>query len=266
MAIPIVIGIGGQKHSGKDTFASMLLYIHQVGPAAAKYNVWYEHYQKPNFSGRQTTVHFADSLKDACSSIFHIKRKFFDDLEYKDRKYYSFRDNKFIDEKEITVDQQRLAHTDLLDFHDFADKIANNPDAPLIKIRNLMTLFADTMKYVFGGDIFVNNTIRKIDDIITSYGFCVVPDVRFINETIALHQTEDKWQGYIIKIIRPEEKQTENLHNSEVCDFNPDYTVINDLTLFCFFYKAIDVYNRILKENEAREKIKKELYELKKQK
>ena len=47
MTTPIVIGIGGQKHSGKDTIASMLLYIHSVGPAAAKYNVWYEHYQNP---------------------------------------------------------------------------------------------------------------------------------------------------------------------------------------------------------------------------
>lgn len=265
MAIPIVIGIGGQKHSGKDTFASMLLYIHRVGPAAAKYHVWYENYQKPSFSGRQTTIHFADSLKDACSSMFHIKRKLFDDLEYKDRKYYSFRDNKFIDEKEITVDQQRLAYTDLLNFNNFASKIANNPDAPLIKIRNLMTVFADTMKHVFGEDVFVNNTIRRIDEVVETYKFCVVPDVRFVNEVIALHQTEDKWQGYVIKIIRPEEEQTENLHNSEICNFDPDYTVINNLALFSLFYKAIDVYNKILKETEMREKIKKELYELKKQ-
>ena len=43
MTNPVVIGIGGQKHSGKDTFASMLLYIQSVGPAAAKYNAWYEY-------------------------------------------------------------------------------------------------------------------------------------------------------------------------------------------------------------------------------
>lgn len=264
MATPIVIGIGGQKHSGKDTFASMLLYINRVGPAAAKYNVWYEMYQNPNFSGRHMITHFADSLKIACSSMFHIEKKLFYDLDYKDNKYYSFRDNKFLDEKEITVDQQRLAPTDLLTFHNFAKKIANNPDAPLIKIRNLMTVFADTMKHVFGEDVFVNSTIREIDDIINSYGFCIVPDVRFINEVIALHQTEDKWQGYVIKLIRPDEQQTENLHNSEVCDFDPDYTVNNDLSLFSLFYKAIEIYNIIIRENEARAKIKQELYNLKK--
>lgn len=263
MATPIVIGIGGQKHSGKDTFASMLLYINQVGPAAAKYNVWYEHYQILNFSGRHMITHFADSLKIACSYMFHIKKELFYNIDYKDNKYYSFRDNKFLDEKEITVDQQRLAPTDLLNFSNFANKIANNPDAPLIKIRNLMTVFADTMKYVFGENIFVNSTIKEIDDIINTFGFCIVPDVRFINEVVALHQTEDRWQGYVIKIIRPSETQTENLHNSEVCNFDPDYTIINDGTLFSLFYKAIQVYNKITKENEHRAKIKEELYKLK---
>ena len=209
----IVIGIGGKKHSGKDTFASMLFYINRVGPAAAKYNIWYEHFQTAYFSDREMTTHFAEPLKDACSVMFHIERKFFDDLEHKDKKYYSFRDNKFLDEREITVDQQRLASTDLLNFNNFANKIANNPDAPLIKIRNLITCYADTMKYVFGEDIFVNTTIRRIDEIIKTYGFCLVPDVRFKNEVIALHQTEDKWQGYIIKLIKPEEDEKENLHN-----------------------------------------------------
>lgn len=260
----IVIGIGGQKHSGKDTFASMILYINAVGPAAAKYNSWYEFYQNPNFSCRIMTTHFADSLKDACSTMFQINRPIFDNLEYKDNKYYSFRDNKFLDEREITVDQQRLSSTDLLDFNNFAKRIANNPDAPLIKIRNLMTVFADSMKYVFGEDVFVNSTIRKINDIIKNFGFCVVPDVRFVNECIALQQTDDSWQGYVIKIIRPSEVEVENLHNSEICNFNPNYTIINDGSLFSLFYKAIEVYNRIIRENEARIKIKKELYNLKK--
>lgn len=259
----VVIGIGGQKHSGKDAFASMLLYIHLVGPAAARYNNWYEYFTVPGFSGRKMTTHFADSLKDSCSTLFQIERKLFDDISYKDDKYYSFRDNKFLDEKEITIDQQRLARTDLLDFHDFADKIANNPDAPLIKIRNLMTLFADTMKYVFGGDVFVNSTIRKINTIINSYHFCVVPDVRFENESIALRQTDDNWQGYVIKITRPKEIQTENLHNSEICDFPYDYLVINDGSLFQLFYKAIDVYNKVSFETQHRLAIKRTMYELK---
>lgn len=261
----IVIGIGGQKHSGKDTFASMLLYIHNVGPATANYNTWYELCQKPNFSSRNMVTHFADSLKDACSILFQIERKLFDDITYKDDKYYSFRDNKFLDEKEINVDQQRLAPTDLLDFNNFAEKIANNPDAPLIKIRNLMTLFADTMKYVFGEDVFVNSTIRKINTIINAYHFCVVPDVRFDNESVALRQSDDSWQGYIIKIIRPETKETKNLHNSEVCLFPADYTILNNGSLFNLFYKAIEVYNRILKETTNRLEIKRFMYELKKE-
>lgn len=260
----IVIGIGGQKHSGKDTFASMLLYIHYVGPAAANYNYWYESYQRFTFTGRKMVTHFADSLKDSCSILFHIDRRLFDDITYKDDKYYSFRDNKFLDEKEINVDQQRLAPTDLLDFNNFANKIANNPDAPLIKIRNLMTTFADTMKYVFGEDVFVNSTIRNINEIIKSFHFCVVPDVRFNNESLALHQSDDSWQGYVVKIIRPDVKQTENLHNSEVCDFDCDYTVINDGSLFNLFYKAIEVYNKALNETTKRNEIKNAMYKLKK--
>ena len=195
--------------------------------------------------------------------MFCIERKLFDTITYKDDKYYSFRDNKFLDNKEITVDQQRLAPTDLLNFNNFAKKIANNPDAPLIKIRNLMTVYADAMKYVFGEDIFVNGTLRKIDKIVESFGFCLVPDVRFINEVVALHQTEDKWQGFVVKLIRPDETQTENLHNSEIQDYHPDYTIINDGTLFNLFYKAIQVYNKINEEMKARIKIKEELYKLK---
>lgn len=260
----VVIGIGGQKHSGKDTFASMLLYIHRVGPAAANYNNWYEHFIVPGFSGREMITHFADSLKDSCSTLFHIQRKLFDDTSYKDDKYYSFRDNRFIDQKELTVDNQRLAPTDLLDFNNFADKIANNPDAPLIKIRNLMTVFADTIKHVFGEDIFVNTTIRKINDIIKSYKFCVIPDVRFENESIALRQTDDNWQGYVIKIIRPETRETKNLHNSEVCFFPADYTILNNGSLFNLFYKAIEVYNKISNETANRLEIKRFMYELKK--
>ncbi|MBP3201292.1 MAG: hypothetical protein J6M39_06555 [Lachnospiraceae bacterium] len=261
----IVIGIGGQKHSGKDTFASMLLYINSVGPAAANYNIWYEHFLIPTFNGKLRIAHFADSLKDSCSVLFQIERKLFDNISYKDDKYYSFRDNKFLDEKEITIDQQRLAPTDLLDFNNFAEKIANNPDAPLIKIRNLMTTFADSMKYVFGEDVFVNSTIRKINSIINAYHFCVVPDVRFTNEVVALHQSDDTWQGYVIKLIRPDEKQTENLHNSEVCDFDCDYTIINDGSLFNLFYKAIEVYNKIVFETTKRNEIKRAMYELKKE-
>ena len=260
----VVIGIGGQKHSGKDTFASMLLYIHRVGPAAASYNIWYECFTVPGFSGKKMTTHFADSLKDSCSTLFHIQRKLFDDISYKDDKYYSFRDNRFIDQKELTVDNQRLAPTDLLDFNNFADKIANNPDAPLIKIRNLMTVFADTIKHVFGEDIFVNTTIRKINDIIKSYKFCVVPDVRFENESIALRQTDDNWQGYVIKIIRPETRETKNLHNSEVCFFPADYIILNNGSLFNLFYKAIEVYNKISNETANRLEIKQFMYELKK--
>lgn len=261
----IVIGIGGQKHSGKDTFASMLLYINNVGPAAANYNTWYELCQKPNFSSRNMVTHFADPLKDACSILFQIERKLFDDISYKDDKYYSFRDNKFLDEKEINVDQQRLAPTDLFDFNNFAEKIANNPDAPLIKIRNLMTTFADSMKHVFGEDVFVNSTIRKINTIINAYHFCVVPDVRFDNESVALRQSDDSWQGYVIKIIRYETQETKNLHNSEVCLFPADYTILNNGSLFNLFYKAIEVYNRILKETTNRLEIKRFMYELKKE-
>ena len=261
----IVIGIGGQKHSGKDTFASMLLYINYVGPASANYAKWEEWFTTPTFSGRKRITHFADPLKDACSILFNIERKLFDYISYKDDKYYSFRDNKFLDEKEINVDQQRLAPTDLLDFNNFAEKIANNPDAPLIKIRNLMTTFADSMKHVFGEDAFVNSTIRNINEIIKSFHFCVGPDVRFNNESLALHQSDDSWQGYVVKIIRPDVKQTENLHNSEVCDFNYDYTVINDGSLFNLFYKAIEVYNKALNETTKRNEIKKAMYELKKE-
>ena len=84
MTNPVVIGIGGQKHSGKDTFASMLFYINHVGPAAATFNTWFEYYQIGFTSNKQMTTHFAEPLKDACSVMFHIERKLFDDLNYKD--------------------------------------------------------------------------------------------------------------------------------------------------------------------------------------
>lgn len=259
----IVIGIGGKKHCGKDTFASMLLYINHVGAASANYKTWFENWRESSFMYREIVTHFADSLKDACSTMFHINRKLFDDTSYKDDKYYSFRENKFIDEKDITLEHQRLVDNNFLNFENFASMIANNPDAPLIKLRNLMTVYADTMKYVFGENVFVNSTLNRINEITSAYNFCLVPDVRFINEVIALKQTNDVWQGYIIKIIRKNEISDDN-HNSEVCNFNADFTIINDSNLFKLFYKAINVYNKIVQMNNLNNKIKRDLYELNK--
>lgn len=263
---PIVIGIGGKKHSGKDTFASMLFYINHVGPAAAKYNTWLEYYQIGFTSNKQMTIHFADTLKDCCSNAFQIEREYFDDLEYKDNKYYSFRENTFIETKKITVDHHRLAPTDFLDFNNFADKIANNPDAPLIKLRNLMTVYADMMKHVFGENVFVDSTIKKAYKIIKAYNFCLIPDVRFHNESYAIrHNNTDAWHGFVIKIERPDEKDKidENVHNSEVCDFKANYTILNDSSLMRLFYKAINVYNAILLECKRREGVKAVINEIK---
>lgn len=260
---PILIGIGGKKHCGKDTFASMLFYINKVGPAAAKYNVWYEFFEKPTFSNKLMTVHFADTLKDCCSIMFQIERAYFDNLEYKDKKYYSFRDNTFIDDKNITVDHQRLSSNDFLDFKNFAEKIANNPDAPLIKLRNLMTVYADVMKNVYGENIFVNSTIKKANKICTDFGFCLIPDVRFNNEAYAIKNVIDA-DGFVIKIIRPDEPDDENsLHNSEICNFKEDYTIINDSNLMTLFYKAINVYNKIIREVYHRNSIKMAISDMK---
>lgn len=258
----IVIGIGGQKHSGKDTVASMLLYINHKGPAAAKYNEWAESWKKGSYLYSQIATHFADPLKDCCSIMFNIKREYFDDIKYKDDLYYDFRKNEFIKDIDITLEHNRLVPTDFLDFSNFANKIANNVDAPLIKIRNLMQVYADTMKYVFGEDVFVNTTIRRVNDICRNYNFALVPDVRFSNEAIALRQTNDVWQGYIIRVIRKSE-QSNDLHNSEVCNFQSDYIIENDNTLFSLFYKVIDIYNKIIKENQWRDKVKRAVYEAK---
>ena len=69
-----VIGIAGQKHSGKDTVASMINYIFAIGISRVSYSDYLIRKASIEYTYKDRIVHFADGLKDVLSIIYNIPR------------------------------------------------------------------------------------------------------------------------------------------------------------------------------------------------
>lgn len=244
---PIIIGIGGNKNSGKDTAANMINYIMSVGAISANYQDWFE---KINIYKSNNIVHFADKLKDSLSIIYNIPRWYFDDRDYKDEKF-------------LIISRSPIVTT-------FVDKIsASMHNVPIITIDKLkeqpLSYYTDTCERIYisirtllqyygtnvcranlGNNIWINGTIsnaknkcREVHEsnkeIITNY--CIIPDVRFENEADIVNQ-----HGVLIYINRLTKKK--DSHISE--EFIPKNAIIveNNKTLIKLFYNILDIVSK----------------------
>ena len=83
----LIIGLSGQKGSGKDLTASIIDYIIKKNIRGANYKDWVLHDVINKEKELKTIVHFADPLKEFISKLFNINIKYFYDRNYKDNKY-----------------------------------------------------------------------------------------------------------------------------------------------------------------------------------
>lgn len=232
----VIIGIAGQKNSGKDTVASMINYIATVGCAAAKYEQWLIRKAAYDIKNRDKIIHFADSLKDCLSIIYDIPRKYFDNRRYKDELFYSFTERRFISYE----DCQRNPRYYIIEISDLENTelsyiLSHNIKDCVIKLRTLMQYFGTLCRENLSDSIWVDSTIRKAHEISVDKGYCIIPDVRHKIEFDAIMRSS--LYGGVIVIKRDNNKPE---HSSEEIDFEGTNLIINDGALMKLFYKVLN--------------------------
>lgn len=246
-----IIGLAGNKNSGKDTVASMVNYIFAVGIAKAKFSDWILKRASFDETYKDRIVHFADNLKDCLSIIYNIPRMAFDDRNMKDEMYYSLTTGKFVNKQLVTQrhDGYYIITNEALAYSSIKEELEHCTELqPLITIRTLMQYFGTKIcRENLDNNIWIKSAIAKIVDISMTKSICIVPDVRFTNEAAAIHKDSPFLYGQIIKILRSNNDNNErDYHGSEIIAFTTDYSINNNGTLIELFYKTLDICQQII--------------------
>ena len=229
-----IIGIAGQKNSGKDTVASMICYINSVGVAAANYQKWLINGEKYVIKHKDNIIHFADKLKDCLSN--------FDNRRYKDELWYNLKEKRFMRYLEIVND----ARYHLIEINDlYQDSLAyivdTNKKICCIQLRTLLQYFGtEVCRNNLSDMIWVDSTITNAINIVKDKDFCIIPDVRHKIERDAIKNC--CLYGGVIVLKRGE---TSANHSSEDIDFTGDITIENNGSLMQLFYKVLNYLQNI---------------------
>lgn len=237
-----IIGIAGKAGSGKDTIASMISYIVDRGVWDANYEQWKR--LDKSIIKNEKIIHFANPLKDCLSIMYNIPREYFDNREYKENLYYSLDEHKFIKENDLLTSHKVVTigglHYNNLPTH----KILFPNKQLVIKLRDLMQYFGTELcRQQLDNNIWINCVMSKAKDIVNNYGYCIIPDVRFINEASAI--TNSYLYGGLIKVNRDVEQIS---HESEKINFNCDYEIDNNGNIEHLFNQVLNITNKIIKK------------------
>ena len=250
----IIIGIAGEKNSGKDTIANMISYIDKVGLTRANYKGWCEYYNKTKLLDNKQIngiVHFADNLKLVTSIIFDIDVTNFHNRDTKDNMYYNFNTRKLIKtlnpkHKEITIE---LLDKVCADLANMVNSIKCNKHVPVIKLRTLLQYVGtNIVKNQLGANLWINSTISNVKRIFSNstISVCCIPDVRFKDEAdTILNLNNHDYKGFIIKVFRNPFNSTSYKHASEFINVPCDYEIYNTETTFNLYYKVLSIITEI---------------------
>ena len=246
-----IIGLAGNKNSGKDTVASMINYIFAVGITKAKYSDWVLKRASYDETYKDRIVHFADNLKDCLSIIYSIPRFAFDDRKMKDEMYYSLTTGNFINKR--GVDQNNAGFcvltNEILKHSSIKHELETYGELNvLITIRTLMQYFGtEVCREHLGYKVWIKSSIAKIVEVAANRRLCIVPDVRFTNEAAAIHKDNPLLYGRVVRINRSTDNVGErDYHGSEIIAFTTDYSINNNGTLIELFYKTLDICQKII--------------------
>lgn len=225
-----IVGIKGNKGSGKDTIASMIAYILTCGTTRSTYNQWCKVNSTANKDDR--IIHFADKLKDDISVLFNIDRNKLDNQDFKEKYYYSFT-NDFVsimpNTDYIVNSINDLKGTTLADI---IEKYNNNV---AIKIRTLLQYYGtEVIRNTLWKEVFIKYTINKAFNIRNTDHFCIIADVRFDNEEKAIIDHHGK-------IIYAHRKGVKDSHVSENINVGVnDYCIDNNGSLLSLYYNVLE--------------------------
>lgn len=232
----VIIGIKGRKGSGKDTVASMIHYIMGAGTSYATYDGW-------EFSNKQKkdeldvpTRHFADKIKDDLSFIFGINRECFDNSDYKDNKYYLFQNKTFTTLKEQKDNPRHEITLKDLQENTLAKWRESYGDNCVIKLRTLMQYYGtELIRNNIGSQVWIDGLIQTAIKDKNYYGYAVIADVRYINESCAIYNVG----GKVIHLFKTDNAKIEHSSEDIRCD-SRDYEIDNNGTLLGLFYKVLE--------------------------
>lgn len=233
-----LVGIKAPKNYGKDTIASMIHYIKAVGISRASFDRWEVFNKNVDDEMIKSTIHFADKLKDDLSAVFGISRTLFDLRGYKDEKYYCFDTNTFCNAKIAELGGRMLITNETLTNGSLATilQLANNKCA--ITLRTLMQYYGtELIRNKLSDKAWINVGINKAYTTMNYYGYAIIADVRFINESNAIYENG----GKVIRITKGDKEKTSTEHSSEHCYIDErDYIIDNSGNLLGLFYKVIE--------------------------
>lgn len=247
-----IIGIAGHKNSGKSTVSNMIRYILEQGILNVSFKEWSIKYENANDDNCGTVINFADFLKDSCSIIFDIPRSLFDDRNHKDNKYFLIDSKIFVSEKANILNEYKVLRIEDFDNElTLADYIDFNKGKVAIKLRTILQYVGTNIfRNCINRDIFVNITINNAISIKNNYGYCIIGDVRFENESNSIKQRN----GYIIEIKRNSIESNDSHDSEKLENINADIIINNDSTKFDLFYKVFSAINYILNQPSTGER------------
>lgn len=239
----LIIGIAGEKNTGKDTVAKMIASIFIEGYIASNYRNYNMYYTNKDYHG-SNVIAFGDAVKEAVSLIFGIDIKVLYDRNGKDASYYCFDDFSVRNEEYVKSNRYFIIEPIHLSDNNLNKARTNNNGKTCIKVRHILQYFGTEIgRNLLHDNVWINATINKIkkeldkqDKISKHFNYVVIPDVRFKNEADAIHK-----QGGIIIRLKRDTGNKDN-HFSEIIDFNDfDYVIENDSTLMRLFHKVKSV-------------------------
>ena len=238
----VIYAISGKANSGKDTIASIILYLSIKGFAddinfEEQYLEWY--YNRNKYKSLHNNLHFADNLKNILALLFDVDKTIFNDRYKKDNFYLRLSDYELINKQDAEesnnntiITNEDLEDMDLMEYIYHLTKL--NYKNIYINIRTLMQYFGTNIcRNIIDENIWIKSLLKKInrlyDDVIC------ISDVRFKNEQEALLKLEEtnNYKVVTIKTIR-NNSQNDDSHESEKINFNCNYEIMcEDLrTLF----------------------------------
>lgn len=234
----LLIGVGGLRNSGKDTVTNIIDYIFRNGITRANYKRWIINGIN-NTVYKNQTIGFADGIKDILSRLFGIKRKCFDDRVFKDEIYYHLSKRQFISNEAVEKEHVCIIHSQMINT---TLGLNNYIDGNYcIKLRTLMQWFGTEIgRYQIYDEVWIDDTIRRANEIRNRHNYCFISDVRFGNESEVIH----KARGIVIKIERPNLVQDD--HPSEELNFEYDFVINNDGSLMTLFYRVLEFVKKEL--------------------
>jgi len=242
----LIIGISGKRNSGKDTAASMINYILHKGVTKANFQEWITKKKIYDEQYGYCITHFADSLKDICSTVFGINRSLFNDRHYKDEVYYDLTNNIFINDISKTYREITIEDLDKYKFLSTLFKVITSENKiPCVKLRTLLQYIGtDIFRNYISNNIWCKITIRNAVNIIQKYKYCIIPDVRFDNEAKIISNYSN-CKTALINIVR--NNNSNDNHSSEEINCYADYTIENNDTKLVLFYRLLNIISNIIK-------------------